>query len=322
MKSKKVSDLSKSILLEESGSPALERAIIIITILIIGVFIFWAANMKLAEIAIAKGEVVPSQKLKQVQHHTGGIIKKILVDEGGLVEKGQVIIELDKTIMNAKINQTLEKIKMIKRQKRVWHEKYQIRRKLVTIQLNTKMAYLNLKSEKNELDGEEAQSKELLKELREKLKLLDIKSPITGYVHGLKAHTIGGVISPGSVIMEIVPRDRELVAFVKVLSKDIGHVEIGMPVTLKFDTYDFGRYGGIIANLDDISHTTFYDALGNPYFQGTIKLPKDHLGVKQGFYPIGAGMTLQAEIKTNEKTVMEYLLKPIYASANQALIER
>jgi membrane fusion protein, adhesin transport system len=87
-------------------------------------------------------------------------------------------------------------------------------------------------------------------------------------------------------------------------------------------TYDFARYGGVYGKLEEISATTFVDEEGNPFYRGKVSLEKDYIGNDPKAFPVLPGMTLQADIITGEKTVMEYLLKPIFVSARQALRER
>ncbi|MBF0195752.1 MAG: HlyD family type I secretion periplasmic adaptor subunit [Magnetococcales bacterium] len=167
-----------------------------------------------------------------------------------------------------------------------------------------------------------AQSQEVAKRDRNSLYSLELKAPVEGYIHGLTKHTIGGVITSGSTILEIVPLNRSLEGEIQISSKDIGHVRVGQVVVLKFTTYDFARYGGLEGTLRDISATTVLDESGEPYYKGLVSLNKDYLGDNPNSQKVLPGLTLQADIITGQKTVLEYLLKPIFASARQALQER
>lgn len=172
------------------------------------------------------------------------------------------------------------------------------------------------------VDAELAQSEELVRRNETNLEWLSIRAPVAGIVHGLMAHTVGGIVAPGSTILEIVPLGRRLVAEVKISARDIGHVRAGQPVVAKFTTYDFGRYGGIPGTLDAISATAFVGPGGESHYRGMVSLQRDYIGPDPMGNPMLPGMTLQADIKTGNKTIMQYLLKPIYASARQALRER
>lgn len=168
---------------------------------------------------------------------------------------------------------------------------------------------------------------EWINRLTERIRLLEIRAPITGFVNNLKPHTIGGVIDKSDVLMEIVPEGWALMAEVKISPKDIGHVQSDQGVNVKLTAYDFARYGAIPGKLESISPSTFLDKNGTPYYKGFVRLNRSHIGTTPNrngltFGPIISGMMLQADIITGRKTVLEYLLKPIYVSTNQAMRER
>ncbi|MBF0399427.1 MAG: HlyD family type I secretion periplasmic adaptor subunit [Magnetococcales bacterium] len=177
------------------------------------------------------------------------------------------------------------------------------------------------------VENDDKKTMELINRLEERIRLLEIRAPITGFVNNLKAHTIGGVITRSDVLMEIVPEGWELIAEVKITPKDVGHVQPGQSVNIKFTAYDFARYGAIPGKLESVSASTFLDKGGAPYYKGFVRLDRSHVGVTPNrnglaFGPIIIGMTLQADIITGRKTVLEYLLKPIYVSTSQAMRER
>ncbi len=153
-----------------------------------------------------------------------------------------------------------------------------------------------------------AESQEVVKRDRNSLYGLEIKAPVEGFIHGLTKHTIGGVITSGSTILEIVPQNRRLEGEIQISSKDIGHVRVGQVVVLKFTTYDFARYGGLEGTLKDISATTVLDEAGEPYYKGLVRLNRDYLGDNPNSQKVLPGLTLQADIITGQKTVLEYLL--------------
>jgi membrane fusion protein, adhesin transport system len=135
-------------------------------------------------------------------------------------------------------------------------------------------------------------------------------------------HTVGGVIPPGAIITEIVPLDKELVVEAKIQPRDVGHVRIGQPVTVKVTTYDFSRYGGITGELKDVSASTFLDEQGEPYYKGIVELDRNYVGKDPMHNRVMPGMTVQADIKTGKKTLFSYLLKPVYSSVSTAFRER
>ena len=173
-----------------------------------------------------------------------------------------------------------------------------------------------------DLQAEIAALRQALQRIRVRIRRHDVRAPVRGVVKGLQANTIGGVIPPGGILMELVPLGKELLIETRITTRDIGHVSVGDPVTVKVSTYDFARYGGITGELRDISATTYLDEEGEPYYRGIIVLDKDYVGQDPNQNKVIPGMTVQADIRTGEKTLFEYILKPIYASVNESFRER
>lgn len=122
--------------------------------------------------------------------------------------------------------------------------------------------------------------------------------------------------------MEIVPLDKHLVVEIRILPKDIGHVQVGQAVRVKVSSYDFSRYGAVMGRLEFLSATTFLDEEGEPYYRGRIILSKHYIGNNPESNPVLPGMTVEADIVTGKKTILAYLLKPIHLSLKTALTER
>lgn len=165
------------------------------------------------------------------------------------------------------------------------------------------------------------QNEKLISKLKERIGRLDVRAPVRGIVKGLEINTIGAIIQPGQTIMEIVPLDEKLEVQVKISPKDIGHLSIGQPVQIKFSAYDFSRYGSVRGRLDRISATTFTGDNGDRYYQGQVALDKNYVGQNKEDM-ILPGMTVMADVITGDKTILQYLLKPINNSLRTAFTER
>lgn len=178
-------------------------------------------------------------------------------------------------------------------------------------------------SQMGQVTAELAQVKESLIKVADRSNRLEIKAPVRGLVKGLKNSTVGGVLAPGAVVLEVVPLDQELVVEARVSTKDVGHVRIGQPVTVKVITYDYARYGAITGELKSISATTFLDEKdGTPYYKGIVSMDRNYVGFDPERNRVTPGMTAQADINTGTKTLIQYFLKPIYTSLTQAFRER
>ena len=177
-------------------------------------------------------------------------------------------------------------------------------------------------TEMSAIRSELVQVQEALKRLVNRVEGARIVANVSGTVQSLNVNSPGGVVAPRAVLLEIVPLDQELIVESRVSSRDIGHVTLHQPVSVKFTAYDFARYGGISGVLRQISPSTFLDERGEPYYKAVIVLDSTHVGPDPGVRPVFPGMTVQANIMTGDKTIMEYLLKPIYTSVREALQER
>ncbi len=165
------------------------------------------------------------------------------------------------------------------------------------------------------------QNNELIEKMRSRVGRLEVKSPTEGLVKGLALNTIGAVVQPGQVLMEIVPMDERLVVQVKIPPQHIGHIKPGQPVQVKFSSFDFSRYGFVKGKLEQISASTFQGENGNRYYEGRVALDKHYVGNNPNNI-IVPGMTVMADIITGEKTVLDYLLKPIQVAMKTAFSER
>lgn len=169
--------------------------------------------------------------------------------------------------------------------------------------------------------AERVQHEEILRKLEQRAGRLDVRAPVAGVVKGLSVNTIGAVVRPGETLMEIVPLDGDLLVEVKIPPQHIGHVKPGQDVKVKFSSYDFSRYGLLDGTLEQISATSFNGQNGERYFQGRIKLDHNYVG-SNSTNVVMPGMTVMAEIVTGEKTILQYLLKPIHNSLKTAFSER
>lgn len=173
-----------------------------------------------------------------------------------------------------------------------------------------------------EAEAESSEMNEVIKRYQKDVSQLSIKAPEDGVVHNIQVNSPGEVVKPGATVLELVPIGESLVAEVRISSRDVGHIQEGQPVTVKLTAYDYARYGGMKGVLTDISPTTIVDGNGRVYYQGVITLDSTYLGGSEKKHLILPGMTVQADIKTGDKTLIGYFLKPIYLSLAQSFRER
>ncbi|MBF0164937.1 MAG: HlyD family type I secretion periplasmic adaptor subunit [Magnetococcales bacterium] len=428
--------LAQSMILEEGGLPLVIRATGLSISMAVVVFLIWAAFSVLEEMAPAPGEVVTHNPVQNVQHLEGGIIQKILVKEGVIVDQGDPLILLDpapiepelkqyqarrqtlallierqraflegraphfalvapeyatlagdqENLLNSQrdyqassgevilrqitqretqIRELRGQLEPLERRKSLLEQEESIQERGLEKGLVSQLSVLSTKREKTRVieeikrnQGTIAQTRDDIQELRGRLKeseeqrrheaqkelnnalseqaqvdeqiarlenrvsRLVITAPVRGVIQEMGTSTLKGVIPPGGLVAKIIPLDGLLHADIRITTRDIGHVKVGQPVTVKVLTYDYARYGTISGELHAISPDAFMDEKKQPYFKGIVKLSKHYLGSRPGINEILPGMTVQADIHTGSKTLMAYLLKPIYSSINEAFRER
>jgi len=151
-----------------------------------------------------------------------------------------------------------------------------------------------------------------------------IRSPTRGIVKDIRVTTIGGVLPPGGVLMEIVPIEDQLLIEARLNPRDIAFIHPGQEAHVKITAYDSGVYGSIPAVVQNISPDTIADDVDRRlyYYRAYVLTDQNYLETKDGkHHPIRPGMVATAEIRTGQKTVFSYLMKPLNR-AGEALRER
>ncbi|MBO6555663.1 MAG: HlyD family type I secretion periplasmic adaptor subunit [Pseudomonadales bacterium] len=158
--------------------------------------------------------------------------------------------------------------------------------------------------------------------LEDRVNRTTVKSPVDGTVNQVLVNTVGAVIQPGMDLIEIVPANDTLLIEARIRPADIAFIHPGQKATVKLTAYDFSIYGGLDSVLELISADSITDERGEHYFKIQVRTHKNHLGSDDNPLPIIPGMIATVDIMTGEKTVMDYLLKPLRRAQAAALSER
>lgn len=419
------------------GTPRTAHWILWGTALFFLVALIWASLASLDEIATGTGKVIPTSHIQIVQNMEGGILSEILVREGDVVQKGQILVQMDSTRFSssfgenqAKYEALLVKIARLsaeannaefnapkeleqKNQKLIDEERSlhasrqrelqanlsvlrqqseqrvqdlaEKRARLVQLQQShglvakevamtrplvqqgvmSEVELLRLERQLSDLKGEleatrisiprlesalmEARNKAegfIIKfrsdamsdlsaaraeisaigatssALEDRLTRTTVRSPMAGVVKRIKVTTLGGVIQPGMDLMEIVPLEDNLLIEARVKPSDIAFLRPGQEGAVKLSAYDFSIYGGVPAKLEFISADSITNDEGETFFVIRVRTKTNYIVQGDKRLPIIPGMLATVDIRTGKKTVLTYLLKPVFKAKEVAMRER
>ncbi|MCZ3314911.1 HlyD family efflux transporter periplasmic adaptor subunit [Acinetobacter baumannii] len=356
----------------------------------------WAWLFTLEEVSTGTGKVIPSSKEQIIQSLEGGILTKLNVNEGEIVDKGQNLAQLDPTRfasnvgeskslllsakataarLSAEVNGTalvfpkevLEEQTLVKEETALYYSRRSnleeslagLKKALVLVQQELAMTeplvakgaasnveVLRLKRQATDLINQmnDVQNQYLVKSREElakantdietqsqvvrgksdMLKRAIFKSPVRGFIKEINVMTIGGVIPQNGKLMTIVPLDEKLLIEARISPRDIAFIRPGQEALVKITAYDYSIYGGLKGKVTIISPDTLRDEVKQDqfYYRVYIRAESDKLINKAGkYFNITPGMVATVDIKTGEKTVLDYLIKP-FNKAREALRER
>lgn len=353
------------------------------------VFILWAKFAWIDEIVRADGEVVSAARPQIIQNLEGGILAELAVQEGDLVQPGQVLARLRDTQFRAAVDDLQEQLataeirrlrleaemagesdfavpddlaavspEMVASERTLLAARqadYQSQsdgaraildeteRELAVMEdllardiaalievTRARKANSDAENQYNEIvTGTQLdranQYSEVLSEigtLRQDLRLAQdqlsrtvVTSPMQGIVNAVGVSTIGGVIRPGEEMFTIIPEGDQLYIEARVRPADIANVVTGQTATIKLSAYDYTIYGSLAGEVIFISADTFEDerrADLPPHYKVTLRVDLDHMTERQQGIAIRPGMQASVELHTGEKTVLQYLTKPLY----------
>jgi membrane fusion protein, adhesin transport system len=377
------------------GTPRANWAIYLM-LLMVTVALLWASFARVDEVTRAEGKVVPDGREQVIASLEGGIISKIWVREGMLVDEGQALLQLDPTRVEAQRNEGQAKreslqaararleaesmgtpmvfpdglpadivqgeteahiarrrsldeavgvsrasLGLINRELSMAQrmadkglmsevEVMRLRRQANDLQLQIQERVNKFRQDANtdliRVKTELAQLDEQLVVKKDVLSRTVLKSPVRGLVKHIKLGTVGGVVPSGAPIMEIVPLGDKVLVEARIKPSDIGFVRVGSHAEVKLAAYDYYTYGGLKGVVEYISP----DALGeesktaaqdNMYFRALIRSEVSTLKSKGKPLAVMPGMTASVDIRTGERSVLQFLLKPVLKS-QEAFRER
>ncbi len=360
------------------------------------IFVAWAWWAILDEVTVGTGKITPSSHAQVIESLDGGIVSAMLVREGDIVERGQMLARLDPTRFQSNYGESAARVRalrasserlrseltgeplrfseesmrepdLVARERQLYESR---RRNLNETVANLKKTYqlvmselrmtqplvakgaasevevIRLQRQATELQGkiDEARNQFAVRAREEQVKTnadLDAQiqamsgkadqvdratlfSPVRGIVKDIQVTTVGGVLQPGGKLMEIVPLEDQLLVETRINPRDIAYIRPGLPATVKVTAYDSSIYGNLTGQVEVVSPDTLQDEVRRDqfYYRVYVRTKSAELQNKSGQrFPILPGMVANVEIKTGQKSVMDYLIKPLN-KVNEALRER
>lgn len=153
-------------------------------------------------------------------------------------------------------------------------------------------------------------------------KLLQLTASVDGTVQQLTVHTVGGVVPAAQPLMQIVPKERQVEVEAFMENKDMGFVQEGQRAEVKIDTFDYTKYGTIPARVTHVSRDAIQDEKKGLIYSVKVALDQSAMNVEGKALALSAGMSVNVEIKTGTRRVIEYLLSPLVQHQHESLNER
>jgi HlyD family secretion protein/adhesin transport system membrane fusion protein len=177
-------------------------------------------------------------------------------------------------------------------------------------------------AERARIEAERAETEAQLSRITARLGRLAVTAPIAGVVKDVVPRGTGTVIEPGATIAEIVPQQGPVHASAEMPAEMVGAIRPGQAARVKVLTFDHTRFGALEATVTQVSASSFRRQDGSSFYRVTLALPQDHVGDARLGLRLNAGMTVVADIRTGERSLLAWLLKPVRNALDTAFGER
>ena len=154
---------------------------------------------------------------------------------------------------------------------------------------------------------------------KDRLERTEVRAPVDGIINHINANTIGGVIKPGDVLVEITPSDSELLIEAKIRPSDRGELRPGLPAKVKISAYDYMGLPPLKGEVIEVSADTLTAQQGEKFYRIKIRLDAEQEQFKgKSLYP---GLSAQVDVVVGQRSVAAYLLSPITKFSDRAFTE-
>jgi protease secretion system membrane fusion protein len=297
---------------------------LIVLLLGFGGFLLWATFVPLASGIPSSGTVVVDGRRKAVQHLSGGVVKQILVREGQSVNEGTVLMRMDDSIALANKSNAESQLKSIEIQIKFLEKLTTDLQAMAEEGFYPKNRFIELQKQLADAQGQRAALKDRLEAARLELQRALVISPAKGRVMGLAITTEGGVVPPGSKLLEVVPDDERLVVEAQIMPHLIDRVIPGLTAEVRFSHTMARKTPMIVGAVEWVSADRFQnpqDPTGmSGYYTARVIVSAEELK-KLPDVQVRPGMIADVIVQTGHRTFMNYLFKPLTDSMAVSLKE-
>jgi len=290
----------------------------------------WAALTHIEMITRAEARVVPEGREQVVASLEGGILRELLVRDGEQVHKGQALARLDPTRFESQQNEGVAKplarkglmsdVEVMRLRRQIGEMQQQADERRGRFRQEASTQLLQVQSELAQLTQQQVARDDAVRRT-------ELVSPVDGVVKNIRTRTPGGVIAAGAPVLEIVPVGQRLLVEARIKPGEIGFVHVGQKAEIKLAAYDYNLYGGLEGTVESLSPDVLGDAEranGGPdatWFRALVRVERSTLRGPDGTLAVQPGMTGSVEINTGQRTVLEFVLRPLL-KAREAFRER
>lgn len=164
-----------------------------------------------------------------------------------------------------------------------------------------------IRENKSNIDTQEANQEIQTVSLGEQV----LVAPVDGVVKTLEVNTIGGVVTASQLVATIVPDAAQMLAEVEILNQDIGYVQMGQEAAIKLDTYNFQDYGKLEGTMVSISPDAIWDEQKGWIYKGKVNINLEKFQKRNAGVEVAVGMEGTAEIKVDERMILDFFLEPL-----------
>lgn len=186
------------------------------------------------------------------------------------------------------------------------YEQIKINQESLQANYKTKISTL-IHENKNNINTQEANQKIQTVSLGEQV----LVSPVDGVVKTLEVSTVGGVLTASELVATIVPDDAQMLAEVEILNQDIGYVQTGQEAAIKLDTYNFQDYGKLEGVIVSVSPDAIWDEQKGWVYKGKVCIDLEEFKQRNTEVEVAVGMEGTAEVKVDERRILDFFLEPL-----------